>query len=297
MVAKNGSGNYTSIQEAINHSKSFPYKRVNIFVKNGVYHEKIKVHEWNTKITIIGESKDETIITHNDFFGKIDLGRNSTFFTWTMLVEANDFVMKNITVENSSGNVGQAIALSVVSDRVAIINCKLLGNQDTLYASGEGKQYYKDCYIEGTTDYIFGEATALFENCEIYSKNNSYITAASTTQDANYGFVFKNCKLTAAKEVTKMYLGRPWRLYAKTVFINCELGKHILPEGWHNWSKKEAEETTFYGEYKNFGEGSNTEKRVNWSHQLKKSAAKKYSRENILGEHKKSINHKWYESL
>jgi pectinesterase len=210
-------------------------------------------------------------------------------------VEADDFYASNLTIQNTSGEVGQAVALSVFSDRVVIGNCNILGNQDTLYASGEGnRQYFKDCYIKGTTDFIFGSATALFENCTIHSKKNSYITAASTPEGIEYGFVFKNCKLTADENVTEVYLGRPWRIYAKTVFINCEMGNHIKPEGWHNWSKPEAEKTSFYGEYNCTGAGFKSQSRVSWSHQLSKSQAKDYTVENILASTKKDLNRKWY---
>jgi pectinesterase len=291
IVAQDGSGDYTSIQTAINDSKSFPYERITIFVKNGTYKEKIKVHEWNTNITLVGESKENTIITYDDYFNKIGLGINSTFYTYTLLVEANDFIAKNLTIENASGDVGQAVALSVFSDRVAIVNCRILGNQDTLYASGTGKQYYKNCYIEGTTDFIFGSATAFFENCQIHSKKDSYITAASTPKDTLFGYVFKDCNLTANENVSKVYLGRPWRIYAQTVFINCTLGKHILPVGWHNWSKPDAEKNSFYAEYNSKGEGASPKTRVSWSHQLTKKEAKKYSLKNCLGvEFSKTVN-------
>ncbi len=291
VVAQDGSGDYKTIQEAINNSKAFPYERITIFIKNGIYKEKIKIHEWNTNVSLIGESKEKTIITYDDYFNKLSLGRNSTFYTYTVLVEANDIILKNLTIENSSGDVGQAVALSVFSHRIVVVDCRLLGNQDTLYASGIGKQYYKNCYIEGTTDFIFGSATAFFENCEIHSKKDSYITAASTPKDSLFGYVFKDCNLTSNDVTSKVYLGRPWRIYAKTVFINCTLGKHILPEGWHNWSKIEAEKTSFYAEYENRGEGSNTESRVSWSHQLGKKDSKKYTRKNVLG------NSNWYENI
>ncbi len=296
-VAKDGSGDYVSIQEAINNTKSFPYDRVTIHVKNGIYKEKVKIHEWNSNIQLVGESKENTIITYDDYFNKVGLGRNSTFYTYTLLVEANNVILKNLTIENSSGRVGQAVALSVFSDEVAVVNCKLLGNQDTLYASGKGKQYYKDCYIEGTTDFIFGSATAFFENCEIHSKKNSYITAASTPKDSLFGYVFKDCKLTADKDVDEVYLGRPWRIYAQTVFINCDLSTHILPEGWHNWSKPEAEKTTFYAEYKNYGKSFKPKKRVEWSHQLKKRESEAYTIKNVLGNDKKTSKTEWYETF
>ena len=296
-VSKNGKGDYTTIQQAINNSKSFPYKRVTIFIKDGIYYEKVKIHEWNSNITLVGESKEKTIITFDDYFDKINLGRNSTFFTPTLLVEANNVVLKNLTIENSAGEVGQAVALAVSSDEVAVINCKLLGNQDTLYASGKGKQYYKDCYIEGTTDFIFGSATAFFENCQIHSKKDSYITAASTLKESEFGYVFKDCKITSDENVTKVYLGRPWRIYAKTVFINSNLGKHILAVGWHNWSKPEAEKTTFYAEFKNLGDGFHPNERAKWSHQLNDDEAKKYTLKNVLGTFKISSKKEWYENL
>ena len=296
-VSKNGKGDYTTIQQAINNSKSFPYKRVTIFIKDGIYYEKVKIHEWNSNITLVGESKEKTIITFDDYFDKINLGRNSTFFTPTLLVEANNVVLKNLTIENSAGEVGQAVALAVSSDEVAVINCKLLGNQDTLYASGKGKQYYKDCYIEGTTDFIFGSATAFFENCQIHSKKDSYITAASTLKESEFGYVFKDCKITSDENVTKVYLGRPWRIYAKTVFINSNLGKHILAVGWHNWSKPEAEKTTFYAEFKNLGDGFHPNERAKWSHQLNDDEAKKYTLKNVLGTFKNSSKKEWYENL
>lgn len=290
-VALDGSGDFTKIQDAINACPSFPYEKVTVFVKNGIYNEKVRIPEWNTHIALVGESKENTIITFDDNFSKINTGRNSTFLTYTLLVEGDDFSASNLTFKNASGDNGQAIALSVVANRAQVLNCNILGNQDTLYLSGKNaKQYFKDCYIEGTTDFIFGSATALFENCEIRSIKNSYITAASTPQDTTFGFVFKNCKLTAEPAATAVYLGRPWRIYAKTVYINCDMGKHIKPEGWHNWSKLEAEKSAFYAEYNCKGEGFQPTKRVVWSHQLSRKDAEKYTIENIL---KDSITN-WY---
>jgi pectinesterase len=284
VVDKKGTGDFGTIQEAINASPAFPYKRITIFIKNGVYNEKVKIHSWNPKITLIGESREGTIITYNDYFNKIGLGRNSTFYTYTMLVEGNDFFAKNLTIQNTSGEVGQAVALNVNADRVCFSNCSFLGNQDTLYTSGEGtKNYFSNCYIEGTTDFIFGDATVLFENCEIHSKKDSYVTAASTPQNTSFGYVFKECKLTADEGVTQVYLGRPWRIYAKTVFMNSEMGGHIKPEGWENWSKPEAEKTAFYAEYNCEGPGFQPQKRVSWSHQLTKKESEEYTKEAILG--------------
>lgn len=293
-VDKDGSGDFTSIQDAIYASKAFPPQRVFIHIKNGIYKEKVQVYSWNTHVSLIGESKENTIITFDDYFDKMSLGRNSTFHTSTLLIEGNDFIAKNLTIANTSGEVGQAVALSVNADRAYFENCSFLGYQDTVYTAGEGfKQYFKNCFIEGSTDFIFGEATALFEHCTINSKTNSYITAASTPKNQMFGYVFKNCKLTAYENVTDVYLGRPWRKYAKTVFIDCELGFHIKPEGWHNWSNEEAESTTLYAEYNCTGEGYKPANRVRWSYQLKKSEVRKYNIENILKSN--TENTKWYQ--
>jgi len=282
-VAQDGSGDFTKIQDAIYAAPAFPYEKVTINIKNGVYYEKVRIPEWNTHLALIGESRENTIITFDDNFKKINLGRNSTFYTYTVLVEADDFSASNLTIKNTSGDHGQGIALSVVANRAKIFNCTILGNQDTLYLSGnQAKQYFKDCYIEGTTDFIFGEATSLFENCTINSIKSSYITAASTPEGVPFGFVFKNCKLTANPEATSVYLGRPWRVYAKTAYINCNMGKQIRVEGWENWSKPDAEKNTFYAEYNCNGEGFQPAKRVAWSHQLTKKEAEKYTTENIL---------------
>lgn len=292
-VSKDGTGDFITIQNAINNMKAFSSERITIFIKNGIYKEKVKLHEWNTNLTLIGESKDLTIITFDDYFKKIDLGRNSTFFTPTFLVEGNDAILKNLTIENAAGDIGQATALSINGNRVSVINCKILGNQDTLYLTGEGKYYFKDCLIEGTTDFIFGSATAFFENCDILSKKDSFITAASTTENTEFGFVFQGCKFISDKDISKVYLGRTWRIYAKTAILNSTLGNHILPVGWENWNKKEAEKTSLYVEFNNSGIGSNIKNRVKWSQQLTKKEAKRYSKEKVL----KDSNHLfWFDN-
>ena len=280
-VAKDSSGDYTSIQKAIDASRSFPDQRITIYVKNGIYDEKIVVPACNPRISIIGESAGKTIITHNDFFNKINRGRNSTFYTYTLLVIADDFYAENLTIENSAGPVGQAIALYVRGDRCVFRNCRILGNQDTLYTDGfTSRQYFDGCLIEGTTDFIFGPATVLFNNCTISCKGN-YITAASTPQGKQFGYVFMGCKLTAAGDI-KTFLGRPWRDYARVVFIRCELGNHIQPAGWSNWQGTARDKTAYYAEYGNTGPGSDVSQRVPWSHQLSKKEAAKYTLKNIL---------------
>ena len=284
-VAQDGSADYTTIQEAIDACKAFPDQQIIVFIKNGTYHEKVTIPAYNTQLALIGESAEKTILTYDDYFDKIDRGRNSTFFTYTLKVEADDFHAENLTIINTAGPVGQAVSLHVTGDRCSFENCRILGYQDTLYTAGEkSRQYFLKCYIEGTTDFIFGAATVLFQQCTLQSLSNSYITAASIPKGKAFGYVFQNCKLTAAKGVDKVYLGRPWRDYAKVVFINCEMGSHIAPEGWFNWSKTNRDKTAFYAEYQNSGEGAKTQQRVAWSHQLSSNEAKAYTKEKILSQ-------------
>ncbi|OFY58701.1 MAG: pectin esterase [Bacteroidetes bacterium RBG_13_46_8] len=278
VVAADGSGDYTRIQAAIDACKAFPDKRITIFIKNGIYHEKVRVPAWNNKLSLIGESSEHTIISWDDYFDRINRDRNSTFFTYTLLVEGSDFYAENLTIENTAGPVGQAVALHVEGDRCTFRNCRLRGHQDTLYAAGRNtRQYYDSCYIEGTTDFIFGAATAVFRQCEIHSKSNSFITAASTPEGNPFGFVFLHCRLTASHGTDRVYLGRPWRDHARVAFLYCEMGSHILPAGWDNWSTPMREKTSFFAEYSNTGPGADTAKRVPWSHRLTEREAGTYT--------------------
>ena len=271
VVSRDGTGNFRTLQEAIESARAFMDYTVTIYVKNGVYKEKVIVPSWVENIDIIGEDRDKTIITYDDH---ANINKMGTFRTYTVKVEGSDITFKNLTIENNAAQLGQAVALHTEGDRLKFINCRILGNQDTIYTGAKfTRLYFKDCYIDGTTDFIFGPSTALFEDCIIHSKRNSYVTAASTPKEAKYGYVFKHCKLTAEPGVDKVYLGRPWRPYAYTLFIECELGKHIVSAGWHNWGKQSNEETARYMEYKNTGEGANASERVAWSKQLTKKEA------------------------
>lgn len=271
VVSRDGTGNFRTLQEAIESARAFMDYTVTIYVKNGVYKEKVIVPSWVENIDIIGEDRDKTIITYDDH---ANINKMGTFRTYTVKVEGSDITFKNLTIENNAAQLGQAVALHTEGDRLKFINCRILGNQDTIYTGAKfTRLYFKDCYIDGTTDFIFGPSTALFEDCIIHCKRNSYVTAASTPKEAKYGYVFKHCKLTAEPGVDKVYLGRPWRPYAYTLFIECELGKHIVPAGWHNWGKQSNEETARYMEYKNTGEGANVSERVAWSKQLTKKEA------------------------
>lgn len=273
VVANDGSGTYRTVQEAINAVPDFRKAITTIFIKNGVYKEKLTLPTSKSFVTLVGESVEKTLITYDDYASKKNLFGEEIGTTGSsgFFVFGNDFTAKNITFENSSGPVGQAVAVRVDGDRVYFENCRFIASQDTLYPHGaNSRQYYKNCYIEGTTDFIFGWSTAVFEDCKIFSKQGgSYITAASTQENTAYGFVFIRCQLTSDAPDHSVYLGRPWRSYAQTVFINCELGAHIKKEGWHNWNKPEAEKTSFYAEYGSKGRGAkDLAERVTWSHQL-----------------------------
>ncbi|MDW7693584.1 pectinesterase family protein [Flammeovirgaceae bacterium SG7u.111] len=286
IVDINGKGDFTSVQAAIDHAPHLRKNRTTIFIKNGVYKEKLILPKTKTNISFIGESVEKTILTFDDYSSKknqfgetLGTSGSSSFFIY-----GSGFQAENITFENSSGAVGQAVAVRVDGDEVFFSNCKFLGFQDTLYPHGQGsRQYYLNCYIEGTTDFIFGWSTAVFENCEIFSKTGGqYITAASTLLGEEYGFVFINCKLTGDAPDQSVYLGRPWRPYAQTVFLKCQLGKHIRPEGWHNWNKPDAEKTSFYAEFESEGEGASPASRVPWAKQLTKEDLSHYSLQKIF---------------
>lgn len=280
VVSRDGTGKFCNIQEAIESVRAFMDFTVVIYVKDGMYKEKLIVPSWLKNVEIIGQSADKTIITYDDH---ANINKMGTFRTYTVKVEGDNITFRNITIENSAAQLGQAVALHTEGDKLVFIDCRFLGNQDTIYTGKEGTRlYFHNCYIEGTTDFIFGPSTALFENCIIHSKRNSYVTAASTPNGVKYGYVFKNCKLTAADGVDKVYLGRPWRPYAATAFINCELDKHILPVGWDNWKNPENEKTARYSEYDNKGEGALTENRVKWCKIMNKREAMEYSIDNIF---------------
>jgi pectinesterase len=279
-VAKDGSGDFQYIQDAINAMRVFPLAPITLYIKNGVYNEKIELPANNTDVIFIGESVEKTIITFNDYSGR---GKLNTFNSFTAKISGSRFRAENITFANTAGPVGQAVALHVESDQAVFVNCRFLGHQDTIYAGGEtSRQLFVDCYIEGTTDFIFGPATVVFQHCVIHSKANSFVTAANTPQGKKFGFVFLDCTLEADSSVGQTMLGRPWRSYAKTVFIRCNLGKHIAPGGWNNWGNPANEQTTFYAEYKNTGPGAAISGRVKWGHQLTDQEAKEYTLASIM---------------
>lgn len=284
VVSIDGTGDATTIQDAVNMVPDNNTKRRIIFIRNGVYEEKILVPKEKTNIALIGESAEGVILTWDDYSGKIVNGDTlGTSTSYSFAVDADDFTAMNLTFENSAGPVGQAVALRTHGDRHSFYRVRFIGHQDTYYSRGPYRNYLKDCYIEGTTDYIFGRSTVVFENCVIHSlKTGSYITAASTEPDTEFGYVFFNSRFTAADGIERVYLGRPWRPYAKTVIINSYLDAFLHPEGWSVWRGNENHRTCYYAEYENFGPGAETTSRIDWSHQLTSAEREKYSLENIF---------------
>lgn len=279
VVAQDGTGDYATLAEALEGVRAFMDFDVKIYVKKGIYKEKLVVPSWIQHVEIIGEDVQNTVITNADH---ANINKMGTFRTYTVKVEGNYITFRNITVENNAPRLGQAVALHTEGDCLRFIDCRFLGNQDTVYTGvGGTRLYFKGCYIEGTTDFIFGPSTVWFEDCTIHSKSNSYITAASTPKDIKYGYIFNNCKLTADADVTKVHLGRPWRPYAYTLFMNCELGKHITGTGWDNWRNVENEKTARYAEYNNRGEGAQKDKRVKWAKQLSDKEVRTVTMESV----------------
>ncbi|MDH6534156.1 pectin esterase [Parabacteroides sp. 52] len=270
VVAQDGSGDFFTVQEALAAVPDYRKEgRTRILIRKGVYKEKLIIPESKINLSLFGEKG--TILTFDDYAQKKNrFGENkSTSGSATCYFYADNLYAEQITFQNTSGPVGQAVAVLVAGDRSVFRKCRFLGFQDTLYTySIYSRQYYEDCYVEGSVDFIFGWSTAVFHRCTIHSNGNGYITAPGTPQGHSYGYVFFDCTLTAAEGIDKVYLSRPWRNHAQAVFIRCHLGKHILPAGWHNWNKKEAEQTIVYAEYLNTGEGASPETRVPYARQL-----------------------------
>lgn len=295
VVAKDGSGEYTSIQKAFDAVTESKSSVLIILIKPGVYKERLRLKPSKKRVELVGEDANKTILTYDNFASKINPETGSNYGTTgssSFFVEADYVTAENLTFANSAGPVGQAVAVNITGNRVAFKNCRFLGFQDTLYTKGpqddkskESLQYYENCYIEGTVDFIFGAATALFVNCELHSKESGgYVTAASTPEHKKYGYLFIDCKLTGENPPASVALGRPWRPYAQVVYINCEMDAHIIPEGWNNWGKEENESTVFYAEYNSKGKGANQHKRVKWAKTLSEEEAKLYTKEQVLGD-------------
>ena len=298
VVSPDGHGDYMTVQEAIDACPDYSHAEItDILIRKGVYHEEVNIPHSKFRLHIVGEDAENTVITYGKYAEQLWPGRDfkvGTSGSATIYIHASYITFENLTFENSAGEgkaVGQAVAVFTDGDFLFFKGCRFLGNQDTLYTYGRyGKNggikrnYFLDCYIEGTTDFIFGPSIAYFENCLIHSKKNSYVTAASTLEGQKYGYVFKNCKLTADPGIDKCYLGRPWGAYARTVFIDCELGPHIVAEGWHDWEKPgkpDTKKNSYYAEYGSTGPGARGP-RVKWAHTLKPRQLADYTFEKVM---------------
>lgn len=310
-IAQDGSGDFTSVTAALQSIPLDNQEPVTMFIHNGIYKELITVS--SPYVTLIGESREFTILTYDRYARMMmeDGMKRGTFRSYSCLIDTHDFTARNLTFENSSGrgiDVGQALALYVDGDRIFFEDCRFLGGQDTIFTAPlppkeiepngfigpkqfapriNGRHYYKNCYIEGDIDFIFGGATAYFEDCELFSKYvgrpvNSYVTAASTPEGQPYGYVMNNCRFTSQCPPRSAYLGRPWREYAKTVLINCFMDEHICEEGWDDWGKAHARATVFYGEYGSSGPSGSLEKRPDWIHRLTDRDLEHYTKERVL---------------
>jgi pectinesterase len=283
VVAADGSGQFTNLQAAV---MAVPAgtadSPVIIHVKPGTYRELVYVQREKRFFHLVGEDAERTIITYNlnAHMTNLDGKPIGTFRTPTVVIDAEDFTAKNITFENSAGAVGQALAIRIEGDRGVYRDCRFIGWQDTIFVN-RGRQYFTNCYIEGATDFIFGGATAVFDQCHIHCAGNGYITAASTPDNVEFGYVFLDCKITGAPGV-KTYLGRPWRDYAATAFLNTEMSEVVRPEGWNNWRQPNREKTSRYAEYNSSGPGAAPDQRVPWAKQLSAREARPFTVKNVL---------------
>ena len=287
-VAKDGSGTFASVQQAFEAVPVNNKREFTILVKKGVYKERLVLDSTKAFVRLVGEDAANTILTFDNHSGRITPEGDTitTYSSASFFILGNDFSAENITFENNAGfTAGQAVAVFAFGDRLKFKSCRFLGFQDVLLCSGvASRQYFEKCYIEGTTDFIFGPSTALFINCHIHSKKNSHVTAASTPKNVPYGFVFIDCKLTADEGLDKVSLGRPWRPYASVTYIRCDIGEHIFPEGWNNWRNPENEKTARFTEYQNTGPGANRDTRFKWIKQLSESDAMSFTIKNIFGD-------------
>ncbi len=305
-VSKDGKSDYAFVSEAVKNASAGD----TIFIKNGIYHEQIEITV--PDIALIGEDRNETVIEYDLYANMtLDGGKRGTFRSYTMLAFTHDFTCKNLTVQNSAGfgnKVGQAVAVYAEGDRIRFENCRILGHQDTLFTGPlplkevipggfagptefaerkEVRQLYIGCYIEGEVDFIFGSAAALFDNCELFSLDrkeeiNGYVCAPSTYRNQKYGYIFNNCRFTGNCPPRTVYLGRPWRNYAKSVLLNCEIGAHIRDEGFHDWNKPVARENALFALYDCRGDGYVPDKLAPFVKVLSKDEAKTYSAESYM---------------
>lgn len=275
-----GTNEFPTIQMAMDHhpfagvGKDGRLGRVYIEIAPGVYHERVIVTQNHANITLVGMGKSPADVVITNSLNAKQAG--GTFFTETVEINGSGFEANNITFENTAGNTGQAVAAAVRSDRAVFKHCRFLGHQDTLFAD-YGRQYYLDSYIEGGVDFIFGNATAVFDHSEIHANGRGYLTAQSrTSASQSTGYVIVNSKVTSDPEKDHVVLGRPWRPFSRVVYMHTELPAEVVPQGWSLWGRSSEAPHAYYAEYKNTGPGANPSARVSWSHQLTAAQAAHY---------------------
>ncbi|KAB5526963.1 hypothetical protein DKX38_020810 [Salix brachista] len=272
VVAQDGSGNVKTIKEAIDAaSKRSGSGRYVIYVKAGTYNENVEVGKNVKNVMFVGDGIGKTVVTGSKSVG----GGTTTFKSATFAVVGDNFIARDMTFRNTAGAKNhQAVALRSGSDLSVFYKCSFEGYQDTLYVHSQ-RQFYRECDIYGTVDFIFGNAAVVFQNCNIYARNppnktNTVTAQGRTDPNQNTGISIHNCKVAAASDLrsvqssVKTYLGRPWQKYSRTVFMKTYLDSLISPAGWMPWSGNFALDTLYYGEYMNTGPGSSTANRVNW---------------------------------
>lgn len=280
----NGGGDFRTIQACFDALPSKPTHWRTVRILPGTYREKVTLDVYKDKVRIVGDAQAGTRIVWDDYSGKVVDGRElTTYDSYTMSIQADDVYMDGLTVENDAGRVGQAVALETRGDRIHLYQCALIGNQDTFFTRGYvSRVHVENCRIEGTTDFIFGPSIVLFECCTIHCKTDSFITAASTTERNRYGYVFSCCRVTADEGVTKVYLGRPWKSTARTVWLECGLPAAIRPEGWHDWHDSARKGDVYYAEWRCSGPGADRSGRVAWSRELTDTEAAEYEPQAIF---------------
>jgi pectinesterase len=296
-LATDGTGDFRTLKDAFAIVPDNNTRRIIFKVKPGIYEGQAILSRYKHKVTLQGENALTTVFAFGANVFERPAGTDSYYTGHGVVIESNDFRADNVTFQNTAGDRGQAIALRLNGDRAVITNTRMIGWQDTLF-DNSGRHYFKNCYVEGRVDFIYGGATSVFENCEIKSKNGGYVTAGSHPQGQAYGYVFINCRLTSdpkpwvdptgitpTQVVTtpaKAYLGRPWFPYATVAYINTYMGDHIAAAGWDNWGDVTKQATVRYAEYNSTGPGANSSQRVSWSKQLTAAEAQNYTLAKIL---------------
>lgn len=305
---------FSSVSQALAALPPSGDEEIILYLHRGHYREQTVFNR--PHVTLLGEDVRETILTY-DLYARMEMEdglKRGTFRSYSCLIDTHDITFRNLTLANTAGpgpKVGQALALYADGDRLIFDGCRFLGGQDTLFtgplppkeieANGfvgpkqfapriNGRHYYRNCYIEGDIDFIFGSATAYFENCEFFSKDihrpvNGYVTAPSTPQGQAYGYVMKDCRFTSECPPHTVYLGRPWREYGQTVLIHCYMDRHIIPEGWHDWDKPQSHDNSFFAEYQSYGPGADMSFRPSWIHRLSGAHLNRYEKSAVLSGH------------